>query len=244
MVVQDGIVYKGSQVVVAKSLRNDYLKLFHPSHMGSESTLRRARDAVYWPHMAEDIKRITFECRHCEEDAPAQTKEPQSAHMVPKHPWSKVGIDLCCYLVVIVDYLTDYISRFQNCSKLMQQLLSMPLSNTLWCSGSGAHRWWFPVYSKHSQRHGSLCTLRIIASQMGRWNLQLRLCSGCSNKVQTPTWLFWNGATPQLSGLTSHLVNDCYARQTRGAVPVSAWKSDPAPLQKMWAHCRRCGKRR
>ncbi|KAL5473908.1 hypothetical protein EMCRGX_G028474 [Ephydatia muelleri] len=89
MVVQDGIVYKGSQVVVAKSLRNDYLKLFHPSHMGSESTLRRARDAVYWPHMAEDIKRITFECRHCEEDAPAQTKEPQSAHMVPKHPWSK-----------------------------------------------------------------------------------------------------------------------------------------------------------
>ena len=53
MVVQDGIVYKGSQVVVPKSLRSDYLKRLHSSHLGSESTLRRARDAVYW---SEDIK--------------------------------------------------------------------------------------------------------------------------------------------------------------------------------------------
>eukprot|EP00731_Ephydatia_muelleri_P010621 Em0005g1207a len=87
MVVQDGIVYKGSQLVVPKSLRSDYLKRLHSSHLGSESTLRRARDAVYWPHMSEDIKRITSECKQCEEDGAAQSKEPQLAHSIPKYPW-------------------------------------------------------------------------------------------------------------------------------------------------------------
>ena len=123
MVVQDGIVYKGSQVVVPKSLHSDYLKRLHSSHMGSESTLRRARDAVYWPNMSEDIKRITSECQQCEEDAVAQSKEPQLlAPTIPKHTWSKVGIDLCrCKgkdLVVIVDYLTDFI----EVSELQQPL--------------------------------------------------------------------------------------------------------------------------
>ena len=122
MVVQDGIVYKGSQLVVPMSLRSDYLKQLHSSHLGSESTLRRARDAVYWPHMSEDIKRITSECKQCEEDGAAQSKEPQLAHSIPKYPWSKVGIDLCrCKRkdwVVMVDCLTDFI----EVSELQQTL--------------------------------------------------------------------------------------------------------------------------
>ena len=56
--IQDGITYKGEQVVVPQSLRTEYLKRLHTSHMGRESTLRRAKDAVYWPNMARDVENM------------------------------------------------------------------------------------------------------------------------------------------------------------------------------------------
>ena len=52
LVMQDGVIYKGGQVVVPELLRANYLRRLHSSH---QSTLRRARDTVYWPNMADDI---------------------------------------------------------------------------------------------------------------------------------------------------------------------------------------------
>ena len=42
LVMQDGIIYKGDQIVVPLSLRAEYLGHLHASHMGFESTLRWA----------------------------------------------------------------------------------------------------------------------------------------------------------------------------------------------------------
>ena len=56
---QDGVIYKGDQVVVPSSLREEFLRRLHSSHQGQESTFRQARDVVYWPGMLEDIKRVT-----------------------------------------------------------------------------------------------------------------------------------------------------------------------------------------
>ena len=108
--LQDGILYKGEQIVVPRSLRADYLQRLHTGHMGRESMLRRAKDAVYWPNMAQDIEQYTKSCRTCEEDAPAQPKEKHLAHEVPKQVWGKIGMDLFHskgedYLIM-VDYLT------------------------------------------------------------------------------------------------------------------------------------------
>ena len=112
LVVRDGVIFKGDQVVVPEGLRENYLQKLHASHMGSESTLRRARDAVYWPGMAEDIYRVTKQCPICEEDSPAQPRGKLLAHDIPKQPWSKVGMDLFkCKgkeFLIMVDYLTDF----------------------------------------------------------------------------------------------------------------------------------------
>ena len=120
LTVQDGLIYKGGQVVVPELMRADCLTRLHASHMGSESTLRRARDALYWPNMAKDIISMTAQCRACEEDGIAQPKEEHRAHAIPKLPWGKVGMDLFqCkgrdYLI-IVDYLTDFfeVSNLSN----------------------------------------------------------------------------------------------------------------------------------
>ena len=65
--------------------------------MGKESTLRRAKDAVYWPNMAKDIEVMISKCQICEEDSPAQPKEKLQAHNLSPQPWGKVGIDLFEY---------------------------------------------------------------------------------------------------------------------------------------------------
>ena len=110
--VRDGIIFKGDQVVVPGALRQIYLQKLHSSHMGRDSTLRRARDAVYWPGMAEDIGRVTKQCPICEEDSPAQARSKLLVHDIPKQPWSKVGMDLFkCKgkeFLIVVDYLTDF----------------------------------------------------------------------------------------------------------------------------------------
>ena len=97
MHVQDGIVYKGGQVVVPKKLRVEFLQRLHSSHQGLQSTLRRARDAMYWLGMVENIRRITVNCSICEKDSPAQSKQPQLSHSIPKKAWEKVGMDLFCW---------------------------------------------------------------------------------------------------------------------------------------------------
>ena len=109
--LQDGMIYKGDQMVVPLPLRADYLDHLHVNHMGFESTLLRACEVVHWPNMAEDIKRVTQECLVCEQDAPAQCNEKHTAQEVPNQPWGKVGVDLChCkgkdYLIM-VDYFFE-----------------------------------------------------------------------------------------------------------------------------------------
>eukprot|EP00731_Ephydatia_muelleri_P009760 Em0005g346a len=80
--------------------------------MGKDSTLRRAKDALYWPNMAKDIKAMISKCQICEEDSPAQSKEKLQAHSLSPQPWGKVETDLFEYkgkdCLVVVVYLSDF----------------------------------------------------------------------------------------------------------------------------------------
>ena len=109
LTVSDGVIYKGDKIVVPINLRKKYLERLHASHMGKDSTLRRAKDALYWPNMAKDIEVMISKC---EEDSPAQSKEKLQAHSLSSQPWGKVGTDLFEYkgkdYLVVVDYLSDF----------------------------------------------------------------------------------------------------------------------------------------
>ena len=59
LAVLDGIVYKGSKVFIPISLKLDILERLNFSQQGVSATIRRARQIVYWPHMADDIKTHT-----------------------------------------------------------------------------------------------------------------------------------------------------------------------------------------
>lgn len=109
----DGILYKGERIIVPASLRRDVLERLHAGHQGVAATLSRARTAVFWPSMKDDIKRTVEACQSCQLDAPQLQKEPLMSHSVPKTPWYKVGVDILSYkgvnYLVFVDYMSDFI---------------------------------------------------------------------------------------------------------------------------------------
>ena len=62
LLVQDGIVLRGDRVVIPRSLRKEIIEDLHAAHQGIESTLRRARESVYWPNMNSEVKDYISRC--------------------------------------------------------------------------------------------------------------------------------------------------------------------------------------
>ena len=112
LAVLDGILYKGSRLVVPAKVRPDILRKLHTSHQGTAATMRRARSAVFRPHMADDIRQQTENCVTSALDAPAQPNETLHNHDIPSEPWSKVGMDILTYkhkeYLIVVDYYSDF----------------------------------------------------------------------------------------------------------------------------------------
>ena len=110
--IQEGIIVKGEAILIPKSLRSDMKTRLHSAHMGYDSMMRRARGIIFWPGMANDIKRMAEQCEICQESKPKNQREPLLQHSDGAMPWNKIGVDLFeikgrQYLVAI-----DYYSNF------------------------------------------------------------------------------------------------------------------------------------
>ena len=63
--VADGIIYKGMIIVVPPSMRSDMLAQIHEFHLGVTKCKQRAREALYWPGINQQIENIVNDCIKC-----------------------------------------------------------------------------------------------------------------------------------------------------------------------------------
>jgi len=112
LVVDGKIIFKGTKVVVPKALRATMLQRIHSSHQGPEACVRRARDVIFWPGMANEIRHLASQCSTCNEYTAKQQKEPLMSPVVPTAPWSMVAQDLFTFAgkayLITVDYYSDF----------------------------------------------------------------------------------------------------------------------------------------
>ena len=117
LTVQDRVFYKGTKVIVPISIRPQIVAGVHSSPQIVArvlSCVRQARDVLFWPGMAGQIKEQVQNCAVCNAFLTGQKKEPLITHRIPDTPWSKVGQDLFIYwnetltVTVTVDYYSDY----------------------------------------------------------------------------------------------------------------------------------------
>ena len=112
LTMQNGLVFKDNRIVVPTSVRKDIIATVHRSHQGIQGCIRRAKDAVYWPLMNQEITDYANQYSVCNTYRPEQCKEPLLPHEVPGRPWAKVGTDLFelqgQHYLLLVDYYSNF----------------------------------------------------------------------------------------------------------------------------------------
>ena len=118
IVYHNGLLLKGSRIIIPSSLRNAMKEIIHHGHNGIERCKNRARQSVYWPGINHEIEDLVSRCSLCSAHRNKQQKEPLIEHEIPDAPWTKVASDLftlCGHDYVIV---TDYFSKFVEIERL------------------------------------------------------------------------------------------------------------------------------
>ena len=112
---QDGILLKGTRVIIPATMRPEMLRIIHSSHLGIDKCKRRALDVIYWPGMSAQnlIEDMVSSCTICSRYQRSNPKEPLLPHSPVHPPWEKVGADLCVLdwrmYLVLVDYYSNFI---------------------------------------------------------------------------------------------------------------------------------------
>ena len=56
LAVQDGVIFKGSRIIVPTMLRRKMIQKVHEGHLRAESYLRRAKEVFFWPLMNAEVR--------------------------------------------------------------------------------------------------------------------------------------------------------------------------------------------
>ena len=58
MTIEDGLLLKGTQIIVPQTLHKDMIQLLHTGHLGLEKCLNRAKQLMYWPGLYDELKNL------------------------------------------------------------------------------------------------------------------------------------------------------------------------------------------
>ena len=109
--VYDGVLYRSHQVIVPAVLRDEMLQKIHKARQGADSSIRRARESLFWPGMLAAIREKCLSCGLCAQYLSERPQEPMRSHDIPTRPWSKISADLFqldgSNYLVMVDHYSD-----------------------------------------------------------------------------------------------------------------------------------------
>ena len=81
--LEDGLLFKGHRLTIPESLRGKALQMIHEGHYGVEKSLLRAREAVFWPRITQDITSEVRSCNTCQVYSKSQSRETLQQHEIP-----------------------------------------------------------------------------------------------------------------------------------------------------------------
>jgi hypothetical protein len=110
--LEDGILFRGTQMIIPTELRHKFLDKLHEAHLGEEKGLLLARSTIFWPNCTESIRQRVRDCTACQANRPNQQPEELEPHEVPAGPWKKLGVDYFEWNRQKYLLVADYFSRF------------------------------------------------------------------------------------------------------------------------------------
>lgn len=116
--VQQGLLVKGTRIVIPENMRTTILEKLHAGHLGITKCRERAKASVYWPGLANRLTTLIQQCSFCESKQPAQRKEPLQPTPLPDRPFQSVAADICDFKGQQYLVLIDFYSRYMEIARL------------------------------------------------------------------------------------------------------------------------------
>ena len=112
LTVDEGIIFKSGRALIPESLRSTLLQRIHDNHYGADSTIRMARDLIYWQGMQAAIRNMCTSCTTCLKFPKTGNKEPMMTYPIPNLPWETVSQDLFQWegkqYLITADHYSDF----------------------------------------------------------------------------------------------------------------------------------------
>ncbi|XP_036340441.1 uncharacterized protein K02A2.6-like [Rhagoletis pomonella] len=128
LITNNNLLFKGNRLVVPPQMRREIL---NKPHQGMESTLKLARETVYWIGITDEIKQMIQACEICNVDARLQQREPLIIPVIPRTPFEIISMDVfefptknkTKYFLITVDHYSDFfeIDELDNLSATLSR---------------------------------------------------------------------------------------------------------------------------
>ena len=121
LTVEDGIVLKGTHIVIPSKKCQSILCLIHEGHLGLAKWKCGTKDTVYWPGLNEDLEKLILNCELYLKHFHFKCKQKPSTSLgqeIPVHPWTKLTTDIFYFEGSSYLLLVDYTNRFLVVHKL------------------------------------------------------------------------------------------------------------------------------
>ena len=104
-----GIVLRGTRIVIPAVLQQRTIDLAHQAHFGIDKTKSLIREKIWFPQIDNRVKSTIDHCLPCQAVGRPNPPEPITTTRMPKHPWTTLHVDFYGplqtqeYLLVVID---------------------------------------------------------------------------------------------------------------------------------------------
>ena len=121
LTIEDGIILKGTRIVIPAKKQEAVLKLNHERHLVLNKCKLHAKETVYWPGLNAQLEKLILNCELCLKYSESKCKQKPTMSLgqqIPLHPWTKLATNLFHFEGASYLLSVDYTSRFLVVCKL------------------------------------------------------------------------------------------------------------------------------
>ena len=121
LLVEDGIVLKGTCIVILHKKCQATLQLIHKGHLCLGKCKHRAKGTVYWPGLNDQLEKLILNCELCLQYSHSKCKQKPSTSLgqeIPVHPWTRLATDTFHFESASYLLTVDHTSSFPVICKL------------------------------------------------------------------------------------------------------------------------------
>jgi len=91
----DGLILRGSQIVLPTQLQLRAVKICHEGHLGIVKTKQLLRSKIWFPGIDRAVETEIAHCLPCQASVNDHAREPLKMSSLPRAPWVEASADLC-----------------------------------------------------------------------------------------------------------------------------------------------------